>query len=254
MLHDLHKAIENGDATDVKVILAENPSEIRTLNRLGDTPLHNAVWQNNKLIAQLLIEKGADTNAPGNQGNRPLHYAATQGYAELAQMLIDSGADTESKNAEGFSSLFVASRGREPGCPKVANLLIEAGAKLELHSAVCLGRLDDVRRILQSDPNAIAKCTYKEDLVVDAVIANSIDVVELLLSHGADVNASNLSGTPAIFSTLGTRANPSMVETLIRHGADVNAKNQLGKSVLAIAKRGRNQKVIGLLVDAGALD
>ena len=251
MVEDIHKTIEAGDAAAVEAILNESPAALTAISRLGDTPLHKAVWQQNAEIARLLLERGADVDAIGNQGNLPIHYAADLGHADLARLLIQSGSSIHTTNTQGFSPLLLAARGREPGCPDVAGVLLESGAKLDLHAAVCLGRADEVRRILDTNKNAIAKCAFKEDLVVDAVIAHSAEIVELLVAHGVGVDDFKLSGSPAIFSTLGSRSDPAMVKTLIENGANVNSKNQSGKSVLAVAKRGGNQAIIDQIVEAG---
>ena len=45
------------------------------------------------IIAELLIEKGADVNAKSNRGYTPLHEASDHGKIEIIDLLIAKGAD-----------------------------------------------------------------------------------------------------------------------------------------------------------------
>jgi ankyrin repeat protein len=55
-------------------------------------PLHSAIAGGRKEVALLLLERGADPNAAANGGWTPLHFAATSGDVELCRALIKRGA------------------------------------------------------------------------------------------------------------------------------------------------------------------
>lgn len=70
------------------------------VNYLGDgelrrTPLQHAVELGNMEIFNLLLEHGADVNAPAadDGGVTALQIAAIQGYIGIARRLLDLGAD-----------------------------------------------------------------------------------------------------------------------------------------------------------------
>lgn len=55
-------------------------------------PLHSAIAGGRDDVALLLLERGADPNAAANGGWTPLHFAATTGDVELCRALLERGA------------------------------------------------------------------------------------------------------------------------------------------------------------------
>ena len=65
--------------------VAANPSLVR--------PLHSAVAAGSARIAMLLLDAGAEPNAPQHGGFTPLHAAAHRGDADLVDLLLARGGD-----------------------------------------------------------------------------------------------------------------------------------------------------------------
>ncbi len=58
----------------------------------GASMLHMAVWYNNPMAVEALINKfGADVNIRDREGDTPLKYAQHQGFGELAEFLKNAG-------------------------------------------------------------------------------------------------------------------------------------------------------------------
>jgi len=108
----IHEAAANGD-------LAGVGADVNAKEEDGWTPLHYAVYEGYKEIAELLIAKGADVNAKEEDGWTPLHDAATK---EIAELLIDNGADVNAKDGTGSTALDTAEEA-------TANLLRKHGGK-----------------------------------------------------------------------------------------------------------------------------
>jgi ankyrin repeat protein len=94
-------AVEAGDLTRVKELLASDPALVRSETFMGYTGLHLAVRSNNSNMVQFLIKAGANVNAEGD-GETPLLLAAFYGRPQIAEILLKAGADV---NAPGFKDL-----------------------------------------------------------------------------------------------------------------------------------------------------
>lgn len=67
--------------------------------------------------------------------------------------------------------------------------------------------------------------------LIDAVFSDRLDVVEILLDAGADVNAKTEHGTPAL-SLSANEGKCEILKLLISRGADLNATNSRGETAL----------------------
>lgn len=93
------------------------------------TALHHECNHGHTRLVPLLLELGADPNAPdpNHDGGTAMHLAAQRGSAvKLVQMLIDAGGDPNARNDKGETPLDIASRARQP---YVAKLLEGLGTR-----------------------------------------------------------------------------------------------------------------------------
>lgn len=94
----------------------------------------------------------------------------------------------------------------------------------------------EVAEILLKHGANVEKRNWKEwSPLTYAVFANNPQMVELLLKHGADINAQSNDGTTSLMSiSIGflCSGDPKKVEMLIRYGADVNIKDNDGRTAL----------------------
>ena len=94
-------AASEGNVKAVKQHLADGV-DVNVKDKVGWTPLHEAVGQGHKEIAELLIAKGADVNAKDEDGDTPLDLAIGRKHPETADLLRKHGGKTgEELKAEG---------------------------------------------------------------------------------------------------------------------------------------------------------
>lgn len=81
----------------------------------GASPLDYAVWEGSLDASLLLIDAGAEINAPETKtGATPVNEAAFKGHFDLVQLLVAHGADISIKDHAGFSPIQNALRHHQP--------------------------------------------------------------------------------------------------------------------------------------------
>jgi ankyrin repeat protein len=103
-------AAYKGDVEMVKLILATKPDpDIR--DNFGATAVHEAIFESNLEVIQLLLDNGFDVNAqiPSN-GYTPLHYAVWLNKPESVKLLLSYSADKSIKDKKGFTPLEKATK------------------------------------------------------------------------------------------------------------------------------------------------
>jgi ankyrin repeat protein len=116
-------------------------------------------------------------------GSTLMHQAVERKNVAMVDLLLASGADIDVKShwwAGGFSLL-------ETTDPAFAPVLIERGARMNIHGAARLDRLDEVERLLAADPNLVH--ARGGDGQTPLHFAATVDIARVLLDHGADIDA-----------------------------------------------------------------
>src|SRR6476660_125286 len=123
----------------------------------------DAAMNKNKDLVRSLLQKKADVNAPQVDGTTALHWAVRRDDAEMADLLIRAGARVAAANRDGATPMQLAALN---GSAAMLGLLIAAGA----------------------DPNAPVS-RFADTVLMMAARTGKTDAIEVLLDHGAAVNA-----------------------------------------------------------------
>ncbi len=184
-------------------------------------PLANAAFQGDLAQLETLLSSGSAVNARDELNSTALHWATDpegilkfrQGdHAACVRKLIAAGADVNALNGSDETPLY-----RAVFRSKITGILLEHGA----------------------DPN---KGQLTRTPLISAAYmggtgcAEGVRSMELLVEAGADVNAQE-SGTSNALATAGIYGCPQMIEFLISHGAEVNTHFSTGETPLGFMKR-----------------
>ncbi|MCO5297042.1 MAG: ankyrin repeat domain-containing protein [Fimbriimonadaceae bacterium] len=74
----------------------------------GVAPLHSAVFGRNLECLRVVLDAGAEVDAPQEGGFTALHGAAQNGHREAARLLIDRGADPKRPTERGQTATDIA--------------------------------------------------------------------------------------------------------------------------------------------------
>jgi len=129
MSASLHDAVSAGDAERVRALLAAG-ADCNERNGDGATALMLAAHAGRLDLVKTLIAAGADVNATDERGWGALMKAAynadlDRGFADVAQVLIDAGANVEAPIGYGVRPLMLAAGYGETA---VVETLLRAGA------------------------------------------------------------------------------------------------------------------------------
>ena len=219
----MHEAALRADAGMLKLLIDAGATVDLALPQ-GETPLMLASRTSGVDAVRLLIDHGAKVNVVEQwQGQTPLMYAAAHDRGEVAAALIAAGADVNAKTPvndlperkpavryfveiplAGLTPVMFAAR---HGAVSALRVLIKAGADLNARTpegfppvVIALDNLHfDAAKVLVE---AVAKAdggglfavvearnrvNYVGDIQVATGAASSLDVLKLMLSHGADL-------------------------------------------------------------------
>lgn len=76
--------------------------------------------------------------------------------------------------------------------------------------------------------------------LIIASVRSRTDIMNILIKHGADIEARGKYGWTALMWAARFNANPAIIETLIKYGANVKVKDKDGKAALDYAKDNPN--------------
>ena len=135
----------------------------------------------------------------------------------------------------------------------ILDLLVEAGAPLDLWEAAVTGRTKRVAELLDGDASLSKAYSGDGFAPLHAAYFAPPEVIELLLARGADANAQsrNAMALRPLHSAAST-GNPRNVELLLKAGADPNARQHGGWTPIHAAAQAGNEPVVKLLLSYGA--
>jgi serine/threonine-protein phosphatase 6 regulatory ankyrin repeat subunit B len=208
----------------------------------GYTALHKASSKGHCSIVSFLLQKGAYIECKTNVTNNrltPLIEASRNNHIEIIKVLIENGANIDTKNSNGRTALLVASFFNNVEAVKY--LIEYGGADINVkdkgnenffHLAISRGHIETIKLIVENNYISIDSM-YHSSILVLAVIQGDIDLINILINKGADINRlEDIYGSTILHLAINNNNHIEVVKLLIKSGADINCKDQDGKSPL----------------------
>jgi ankyrin repeat protein len=233
-------AIRERNPAKVQELLDRAPELLHTGDMRSNQPIHWAVMTRQIDIIDALLERGADINVARADGGRPIHLTNGDYYYRGWR---DVPSDHQTTPAQ------------------VLDHLRSRGAYVDINTAASIGDLNRVKELLDEDPlraNRVSDyVTYyvgSGSPLNNAAARGHMDIVKLLLEHGADPNLPEEGIAPrghALYSAVANRRF-EIAKLLLEHGAYPNPEVESSADALSRAISNSDEPMIELLCSYGA--
>lgn len=303
----LHMAARGG-YIDTCELLIERGADVNFTDRSFATPLHAAASSKSPLrvgVCKLLLDHGADMykygsgfDYRGNPGyNLPIEVAAENGHTDVCKVFIDAGMNLNNNdevalfamaydhyetcrfllrhgagtqglidneyNLKYLNTIVPNMNGNTPLVYAIVGghynactmLLLDYNADKykdrPLHTAVRYDRVDICELLLDAGVNINHTDDVYGTVLTHAVLSGTdIETCRFLLSKGADPNKSvDYLGSP--LHGVIERNNLELCQLLIDHGVDTEARNECGETPLCNALGKSHTNIAKLLITRG---
>ena len=244
----------------------------------GDAPLHDSARYGKFSVSKLLIESGCKVNMRNYNDKTPLYLAVESRHDHVIKILLESHADVnmQYKQNPKKERLYLV-LGKDRGRPAWHYVMVEKSLLGLFLKRTNGGSLDvgDFGTVVKSGWGENPPESTKEEICNEATALynevqgktllhrvcenNNIQLVELLVEHGVDINCRDAEGfTPLHVAAI--RGQIEVVKKLVELGADDNLTTLDGKDAAYLAELNEeteieeflksNERRVGVMVGA----
>jgi ankyrin repeat protein len=216
--------LRTGDADGLRKFLEQYPESAEDRDSAGVSLLMHSLYRGRRDLAELIAsKKKLDIFEATSLGHLDGLKECLAGASSCNSEAIDAGSYVRSnaRSNDGFTALHFACFFNQPAA---ARFLIERGASVD----------------------AVASNPMQVMPLHSAASARNLEAAQLLLQHGAPVNARQQGGWVPIHAAAQNGDKP-MVELLLKHKADPKLANDDGKTATMVAREKGYEEIVSLL-------
>ncbi|GFS99414.1 hypothetical protein NPIL_346171 [Nephila pilipes] len=252
---NMFNAIANGDIDKFKLYIKKG-ADVKARSFNLRTALHFAAEGGNLNIVKFLLKENLSINDKDIDGQSPLHIASAFGHENVVQFFIkELRANVVGDNLNVTPLHLAAKNGHE----NIIRILLKQKSNIEIDflgcHPLCYAVIHNQKAAVQLflDRNSVDACVVLGGLTSLHIAADNgcLEVVNLLLKNGADINAKNDKQATALHLA-SLNGHVDVVKTLIMIGAEINARSRDGGTPLHNAVEHGHEKIVEILLEHGA--
>ena len=257
----------------VEHLVAKYPHHVNAISGEDDYPLVAALHGGHIRVAELLFQHGAKVDVQGTDEQTPLHRALEwpKNLAVRAvQFLLKHGADVNARRKDLSTPLHLAAAREDFG---VAQMLLQRrgdvhswniGSETPFHQLPKrpfprseANRVNLVQLLLEQGAEVNSQNEQGATALHNASLVWNLGAARALVDHGANVNVRDNKGQTPLHQVseaedYSEEHRFSVTQLLAEHGADVNARDKNHETPLHLASYFPELKLVRMLVDHGA--
>eukprot|EP01084_Bolivina_argentea_P236824 398159_1 len=222
------------------------------------TPLFSAAQHGSLECSKIFIEMGVDVNFQNMNGETALMLSSQNGHTEVVELLLSHnvGANVNAIDKNDRTALFHAVTSGSIECVKIllSSNKININHQDQFEINILMLALS-IRKACADIINTYAECfkllqssvygpddtninsfldTDEETVLVWADKNNQMECIEVLLSHGVDINAKDEYELTALMHAV-CHGTVNSAELLFKYNPDINIVNKFGQTALIMA-------------------
>ena len=232
-----------GHLDTIRLLINMRINEINDKSAIGNTALLYACEHGHDAVAKLLLDNGSKMSAKNNKNENAFHLSIKSGSMETLKLLYTLGINTAERDINGWNAFMYSCIYGHTSIMKflLGNLNFDFNEK-DNHGMSCLmlcakhappTYFQVAQLLIEMGIYVNSKSYYGETALTFACELGDEKLVDLLLSHSADLNVKTKDGyTPFMKASMHGHINICL--NLIRKGADITTINTFGETSLDI--------------------
>lgn len=187
------KAAKNGNISELREYLAQNPESVNICDQNGYTPLHHVMRHEEKSqeLVNLLLNFGANINIIDQKGRTPVVHALIYNNPLALKTLITKGADIFIPDHLGTTPIFHATINHTK--PKLLKILLQNGALNLEKDPSCKTLLHDASVLLSRYQSQILQNIFEYNFQNNQKVFLLSQAVNYLIAYGQPIDTKDVN-------------------------------------------------------------